>query len=282
MRKITFIKWAVLSMILTIAFSNALAQKHWTSLFNRKDLKGWDTYIGPDLDSNGKMLTKIPVGLNKDPKHVFNIVNQNGEKLIRISGESWGGISTIQEYQDFHLKLKFKWGNLTWGQKRNKKKDSGLLYHAVGAHGADYGAWMRSQEFQIEEGNCGDYWGVAGGAEDVSAIKKEGNGYIYDPAGELITFSANSKAGRHCIKRGDAEKETGEWNELDLYCYRDTSIHTINGKVMMILVHSRQLEKGEELPLIKGKLQIQSEGAEVFYKDIKIRSIRFIPNELLK
>jgi hypothetical protein len=48
-------------------------------------------------------------------------------------------------------------------RKKNKKRDSGLLYHSVGKYGADYGAWMRSQEFQIEETNTGDYWGVAAG-----------------------------------------------------------------------------------------------------------------------
>ena len=37
----------------------------------------------------------------------------------------------------------FKWGNLIWGQKKGKKKDSGVLYFSVGKNGADYGAWMR-------------------------------------------------------------------------------------------------------------------------------------------
>ncbi len=281
MQKINLTKSIFLLVTLTATFLNAVAQKNWTLLYNGKDLSGWDTYIGPDLDSNGKMLTRIPVGLNKDPKQVFTIVEQNGEKLIRISGESWGGISTLKEYDNFHLKLKFKWGNLSWGQKKNKKKDSGLLYYAVGQHGADYGAWMRSQEFQIEEGNSGDYWGVAGGIEDIRTINK-GTDYTYDPKGELIAFSAGSKAGRHCIKRGDAENASGEWNELELYSFRGTSVHVINGKVMMVLLNSRQSDNGIETPLIKGKLQIQSEGAEVFYKDIKIRSLSSIPKSLMK
>ena len=281
MSKIKLIKWLLLLLILIGDLSHVLAQKTWTSLFNSKDFSGWNTYLGPDLDSNGKMLTSIPVGLNKDPKQVFTIVEQNNEKLIRISGESWGGISTLQEYKNYHLKLKFKWGNLIWGQKRNKKKDSGLLYYAVGPDGADYGAWMRSQEFQIEEGNCGDYWGVAGGMEDIKAITN-GSNYIYDPKGEFIKFSADGKAGRRCIKKGDAENVTGEWNDLDLYCFNGTSVHMINGKVLMVLTNSRQSDNGQESPLIKGKLQIQSEGAEVFYKDIKIRPINFIPKKLLK
>ncbi len=279
-------KWNTLLLLLCIialSFTKTFHKKNdWQKLFNGKDLSGWDTYLGPPLDDAGKKLSDIPVGLNKDPKHVFTIVGDNGKKVIRISGENWGGISTKKEYADFHLQLKFKWGSLTWAQKKGKKKDSGLLYFAVGEHGADYGAWMRSQEFQIEEGNCGDYWGVAGGMEDIPAIKKSDSQYVYNPAGQLYTFSATSEVGRHCIKQGDAENPSGEWNTLDLYCHGDTSVHVINGKVMMLLYHSQQMENGEALPLKKGKLQIQSEGAEVFYRDIMIKSLEAIPVEMLK
>ena len=101
-------------------------------------------------------------------------------------------------------------------------------------------------------------------------------------AGQLYTFSATSNVGRHCIKQADAENPSGEWNTLDLYCHGDTSVHVINGKVMMVLYHSQQMENGKALPLNKGKLQIQSEGAEVFYKDIMIKPLDAIPAELLK
>ncbi|MEP7233244.1 MAG: DUF1080 domain-containing protein [Ginsengibacter sp.] len=261
---------------------NIFSQDNRVALFNGKDLGGWDTYIGPPLDDAGKKLSETPVGLNNDPQHVFTIVEKDGEKIIRISGESWGGISTIKEYADFHLRLQFKWGTLTWGQKKKKKRDSGLLYFATGDHGADYGAWMRSQEFQIEEGNSGDYWGVAGGMQDIPAVRNTDSEYVYNPAGQLYTFSATSKVGRHCKKQGDAENASGEWNTLDLYCHGDTSVHVINGKVMMVLYNSRQFENGQAIPLVKGKIQIQSEGAEVFYKNISIGSLHEIPRSFLK
>ena len=259
------------------------AQKNnWVALFNSKNLNGWDTYIGPPLDDAGKKLSETPVGLNNDPKRVFTVVEQDGEKVVRISGENWGAISTKKEYSDFHLQLMFKWGSLSWGQKKKKKKDSGLLYFSVGDYGADYGAWMRSQEFQIEEGNCGDYWGVAGGMQDIPVIKKSDSEYVYNPSGKLTTFSATGKVGRHCIKQGDSEKSSGEWNTLDLYCHGDTSIHVINGKVMMVLYHSSQMENGQAIPLVKGKIQIQSEGAEIFYKHIMIEPLNAIPADFLK
>jgi hypothetical protein len=277
-------KLLLLLLFCAILFGFATTPKkdHWKQLFNGRDLTGWDTYIGPDLDDNGKPISSTPIGLNDDPRHVFTIVKDNRENIIRISGENWGAISTKEEYENYHLQLQFKWGALSWGQKKGKKKDSGLLYHSVGKYGADYGAWMRSQEFQIEEGNCGDYWGVAGGIADMPVIKKSETDYVYTPQGTLMVFSQDSPQSRHCIKQGDGENPTGQWNTVDLYCHGDTSIHVVNGKVMMILYHNRQLDNGKELPLTRGKIQVQSEGAEVFYKEIRIQSIDRLPVELVK
>jgi Domain of Unknown Function (DUF1080) len=266
---------AVLGFIRT-----APAKDDWTILFNGRDLQGWDSYLGPPLDSSGNKLSELPVGLNNDPRQVFTVLKQDGEPVIRISGDGFGAISTKEEYDNFHLQLKFKWGSLTWGRKKNKKKDSGLLYFSVGEQGADNGAWMRSQEFQIEEGNCGEYWGCAGGAEDIPAIRKSDSEYIYQPGAPPITFSAISKAGRHCRKALDGENPSGEWNLVDLYCVNGNSVHVMNGRVMMVLTNSRQVDNGQLKPLIRGKLQIQSEGAEVFYKDIKIMPIKEIPPAL--
>jgi hypothetical protein len=273
---------SLLLCAITVGFTTTPNADHWEQLFNGKDLTGWDTYLGPDLDTSGKPINGQPVGLNSDPRHVFSIVKENGENVIRISGENWGAISTKTEYENYHLQLQFKWGALSWGQKKNKKKDSGLLYHSVGKYGADYGAWMRSQEFQIEEGNCGDYWGVAGGMADIPVIKRSETDYVYSPQGTFITFSEGSKQGRHCIKSGDAENPTGQWNTVDLYCHGDTSIHVVNGKVMMVLYHNQQMDNGQQSPLTKGKIQIQSEGAEVYYRQIKIQPINRLPAELVK
>jgi len=82
------------------------------------------------------------------------------------------------------------------------------------------------------------------------------------------------------MKQGDSENPTGEWNTADLYCHGDTSIHVVNGKVMMILYHNKQIDDGQESPLTKGKIQIQSEGSEVYYKQIKIQPIDRLPAEL--
>ena len=156
------------------------------------------------------------------------------------------------------------------------------MYHAVGAQGADGGFWMRSHEFQIEEGDCGDYWACAGAIFDVNSKMEKDSSFVYSKYGESHTFSTVSPLGRNCKKFPDAEKTTGEWNTIDLYCLGGTSVHMINGVVNMILRNSRQLEGGSEVSLTKGKIQFESEGAEMFIRNLQISSIDKIPEKIFE
>lgn len=271
-----------LMLVLTGCSAPGKERSPWQPLFNGQNLTGWDTYLGPAFDPEKEQWSvDPPPGLNRDPDGVFSIVEEDGRQAIRISGERFGGLSTLQEFKNYHLQLQFKWGKKKWPPRQNSKMDSGLLYHAVGPHGADGGFWMRSQEFQIQEGDCGDYWGVAGAVFDIPAVRMPSGEYRYDPAGQLQAFRDNTSIGRHCIKHPDAERPSGEWNTVDLYCFGDTSVHVVNGVVTMVLYHSRQVDNGQEIPLTVGKIQLQSEGAEIFYRAVRIRPIDRISATLL-
>lgn len=258
------------------------AKGKWRNLLNGKDLSGWDTYLGPIFPPNSQDQSGPPIGLNKDPQKVFSIVTEDGKPALRISGENFGGISTVDEFENYHLQLQFKWGKLKWHPKQHAKMDSGILYHANGPHGADWKFWMQSQEFQVQEGDTGDYWGVAGGAFDIPAKKQGEQDWIYDSQSSALAFYEKSPQGRHCIRSVNYEKPTGEWNTLDLYCYGGTAMHMVNGHINMVLLNSRHPIDGKMEPLTKGKIQIQSEGAEVFYRNIRIRNIDKIPEQILK
>lgn len=269
-------------MMIAGIFSCISLSAQWQNLFNGKNLDGWDTYIGPAYDSiKGAFDSMKVMGLNIDPQKIFSIVEVDGQAAIRISGENFGGISTQKSFSNYHLKLEFKWGTKKWNPRKDKKRDSGILYHAVGKHGADFGFWMRSQEFQIQEGDCGEYWGVAGGSFEIPARKIE-DGYVYDPAASKILFNEKSKAGRWCQQLGDPEKPTGQWNTIEIYCIGDTAMHLVNGVVVMVLYNSAQVDKDKLSSLHHGKIQIQSEGAEVFYRNIQMESIKKFPVELLQ
>ena len=254
----------------------------WRYLLNGKNLDGWDTYLGPQFPEKGDDRTGVaPIGLNTDPKQVFRMATEDGAPALRISGEHFGGISTRESFENYHLQVQFKWGKQKWRPRENAKMDSGILYHANGEHGADWGFWMQSQEFQVQEGDCGDYWGLVGAGFDIPAKKQGEKDWVYDPAAEKQAFFEQSRAGRHCLKSPDAEKPSGQWNTLDLYCVGDTALHVVNGQVVMVLYHSRRPANGGFEPLTKGKIQVQSEGAEVFYRTLRIRSIDRLPAGLI-
>jgi hypothetical protein len=268
-------------LAMALCLSSCSTKDPWQKLFNGKDLQGWDTYIGPVYDTikNAFDTTRV-LGLNHDVNKIFSIVNEDGQPAIRVSGENFGGVSTTDEFRNYHLQLQFKWGEKRWNPKKGKKRDSGVLYHAGGKHGVDAGSWMRSQEFQVQEGDTGDYWGVAGASFEVP-VSRRGEGYVYNPSGERLTFNNKSKVGRRVIKLPDAERPTGQWNTIDIYCLGDTAVHIVNGQVNLILYHSSQPDGDKLKRLDHGKIQIQSEGAEVYYRDIQLEKINAIPDAIV-
>src|SRR5262249_22978991 len=134
------------------------ADDGWTQLFNGKDLTGWETWLGKP----GKGAE--PLGLHHDPKKVYTGGDADGKAAGRIAGEVFGALTSKDEFENYHLKLEFKWGEKKWPPRdgADTPRDSGLLYHCVGKHGAGGGYWMQSLECQIEEHDCGDFWSVAG------------------------------------------------------------------------------------------------------------------------
>lgn len=269
-----------------IAFINlltavpSLAQKsdQWQLLFNGKDLSGWETYLDRPYAAANQPNTTAPIGLNADPNRVFSVVTVDGKPALRISGETFGGINTLADFENYHLQFEFRWGTQKWPPRLDQPRDSGLLYHSVGKHGTPM-LWMESFEFQIQEGDCGDYWGVMNVLADISARKNEKGNYVYQPTATPITFQDKTPVGRFCIKNPDAEKTSGQWNTVDLYCLGNTCAHVMNSKTNLVLKNLRHFVDGQAVPLTKGKIQLQSEGAEVFYRNIRVRSISELPTE---
>jgi hypothetical protein len=66
-------------------------------------------------------------------------------------------------------------------------------------------------------------------------------------------------------------------------CHDDDCVHLVNGKVVMALRNSRYRHRDGDATTVRldsGKLQIQSEAAEVFYRDLEIQRIEAMPAEL--
>jgi hypothetical protein len=268
------------------------AEGRWTSLWNGTDLDGWTTWMqqpapssevsGLTRDSDGKYTE--PIGSGRDPLKVFTVVSDvDGQPAIRISGEVFGELRTKRAFKDFHLRLQFKWGEKKWPprDKPGTPRDSGLLYYVHTAPGAGGRTWARSIELQIQEHDVGDLYAV-GSAIAVRAKPRGGTQptlYDYDPTGEWTYFSQSQGAPGRCIKQPDNEKPTGLWNTVEVVSFGQDAIHIVNRKVVMRLHGAMRIDSDVPTPVNSGPVLLQSEGAEVFYREIEIRSITGIPAE---
>jgi hypothetical protein len=288
---------AVLIALAVCAASSAPpGADEWTPLLD-ESLSHWRTYLsyrhkpGYDgkqpVDERGEPVA--PIGYDKNVANVFTVARESGEPfgepfgepVLRVSGEIYGCAFTKQEFENYHLKLKVKWGEKKWVPRTELLRDSGVLYHSIGESGAEYWrSWMLSQELQIMEGHMGDYWAQATSAVDIRAFLPEGNmNPVASERQPFLPIGSGSRYGGFCLRSEDRESPKGEWTEIELVCFGDKSLHIVNGKVVMVLRNSRYTKDGRTIPLTKGRLQIQSEAAEVYYKEIKIRSIREMPKE---
>lgn len=259
-------------------------QTEWISLFNGEDLSGWYTYqrrpepssdvAGLTRDDEGNYLE--PIGLNSDPLQVFTVVQEDGEPVIRISGETFGILVTEEEFENYHLRLQFKWGDEKYPPREELLMDSGILYHSIGEEGAWGGVWMKSLECQVMEENTGDFIAVDTTLVTIPAQEIEGDFY-YNQNSQKQVFDVQNAV---CNHDEDHELALGEWNTVEIYAVNGNSVHVVNGHVNMRIYNSQYMENGSARPLRKGKIQLQSEGAEIFYRNIELRKIDAIPDEI--
>lgn len=262
------------------------SNEKWVNLLD-KNLSQWEVYQSfkfttsfngqQPKDEKGNFIE--PIGYNKNISNVFAVDEVNGEPILHITGEIYGCVFTRQEFENYHMTLKVKWGDKKWEPRTEKLKDSGLLYHSIGECGVDYWrSWMLSQEFQIMEGHIGDHWGIANSAIDVRAFIPEGKmNTVASVKQAFLPIGPGTGLDGFCLRSADYESPIGEWTTLELICFGDKSIRIVNGHVVMVLQNSRYVKDGKSIPLTKGKIQLQSEAAEVYFKDIRIKSIEKLP-----
>ncbi len=285
LRTLTTLATSLALLLLLAAFS---PKNPWTNLLDR-DLSQWEKYLSyahtegyngdQPLDAAGNPMA--PIGYNRDETGVFTVEEIKGEPVLHVSGEFYGCIFTKQSYRNYHLRMKVRWGTKKWIPRTDKLRDSGVLYHSVGDCGVDYWrALMLSQEFQVMEGHMGDYWNIANSAIDIRAYLPEG---MMNPVANekqpLLSVGAGTGLDGFCLRKENRESPPGEWTTLELICFEGKSVHIVNGGGVMALQNSRYLENGQYVPLDHGKIQIQSEAAEVFFKDIQIRELEELPKE---
>ncbi|MCC6793723.1 MAG: DUF1080 domain-containing protein [Candidatus Hydrogenedentes bacterium] len=251
--------FAISVMFASVCCAQAAEPIH---LFNGKDLSHFYTF----LRDRGK---------DVDPKKVFTVT----DGMIRISGEEWGCITSKEEFGNYELTLEFKWGDKTWGDREKAARDSGILIHSIGEDGAYSGVWMHGIEVQMIEGGTGDLLAVGDGSKTFeitcpTAEVKDGTPHVYKEGGKPHTINkgridwwGRDPAWTDTINfRGkqDVEKPHGEWNVVHVIAKGNTLKVELNGVIV---------NEAIDVKPAKGRIQIQSEGAEVFVRKVELKQL---------
>lgn len=227
---------------------------------------------------NGKNFDGLYVwmteGAYKDVRNVYTIQD---DKTLRVSGDGYGGLTTLADYKDYHMVSEFKWGGKTWANRVDRTRDSGILVHAWGAEGAIGNHWLSSIEAQVIEGGIGDILILTGTSPKTGDIfpvtataeitRDRDNERVWKKGGERETL------GRGRINwwgrdpdwadtigfrgKDDVESPLGEWTRMDVIC---------DGGKIEIIVNGVKVNEIFDVTPAHGKLQLQTELAELILR----------------
>lgn len=188
---------------------------------------------------NGKNLDGWQIFLdpkkNADPKKIFTVK----EGVLVVEGSVNGYVRTKKEYGNYVLTLEWRWGD-----KAPRGRNSGVFVHVVGPDKI----WPKAVEAQLMADHAGDFWLVGNFDLKVEASRR-------DP-----------KIARHYFRmRDNVEKPVGQWNKYEITC-RDGEVKlVINGKLVNV---------GTQAEVTKGDILLQSEGAEIHFRNIELRPLK--------
>jgi hypothetical protein len=245
----------------------------WVSLLNGRDLTGWYTM----LQKSGKGFAEAHEVVTMEEEMLHILGNEEG-----IIPAEAGYLATNQEFENVHIRLEYKWGMKRHAPRYTPKRDNGLLYGLVG----EDKVWPTCVECQIEEGDVGDFFMV--GTRGIQS--SHGNGLFGEgispvtgwpkPGGQgapqpVLAQTPPQPSGGRFIKDGNFEL-LDEWNTIEVLWQGDKAAHIVNGRTVNVATSLQQPDPqhaGQYIPLTRGKIAIEIEFAEIWFRRIEVKSL---------
>jgi hypothetical protein len=240
------------ALVLLVIPAPAAAQDDgFVSLFDGASFTNWTRFNDPE-----GQIFKIENG----QLHVLDVPETADPR-------DFAYIATDRDYSQYWLRLKYRWGQKRFAPRAFDKRDAGILYHVTGPDLI----WPRSVESQIQEGDTGDIFLVSGtGAHttvDPTVTLPERQ---YLEGGEPYS----QVDGR--IVKGTTQDSLTDWNQTEIVVTGTESAHIVNGTVVARtndLSQPDPQDSSRRVPLERGRILLQAEGAEVFYEQVEIKEL---------
>ncbi|MHC4167377.1 MAG: 3-keto-disaccharide hydrolase [Planctomycetota bacterium] len=174
-----------------------------------------------------------------DPQVERQDVWRTEDGVLICSGNPLGYLYSRGDIRDFTLKLEWRWPP---GKKPGK---GGVLIRMTG----DHKIWPKSLEAQINAGDAGDFWGLAG--YGLTGPEERTRSLEHQQFGKLTN-----------VKKAKAlENPAGQWNTYEIVAEGDTVTLIINGE---------QVNKATGCDLDAGKICLTSEGDEIHFRNMTV------------
>lgn len=229
-------------------------------LFNGKNWDGW--YL--KIREGDSLLAHRVFTIEDNAVHVFKEVPE-GSEVENGNNPTHGLFYTHDSYSRFILKFEYKWGDKIANNYNQFQYDAGLYYHVI-----DDKIWPKGIEYQVrydpenDMNHTGDYWGLA--PYDWTADENNRFAFVADGG-----TPQEPKRGEHLATgTRNFNALNDEWNQCEVVVMDSTySIHKLNGDVVNMATN---------FVMSEGKIGFQSETAEIYYRNIKIKVLdEFIP-----
>lgn len=226
-------------------------------LFNGTNFDGWYLKIGSgDEETARKVFTVNDQGW----VHVFGEGFEDGHELDTGKNDTHGMMYTHETFSRYIFRFEYKWGNKRINNFGTYQYDAGMYYHVINDK-----IWPQGLEYQVrynhlkDLNHTGDFW-ASGVQFNWTADQPKGNWLPKSEGGTVQPV----RGGEHlAYKEVPFHALDGQWNQCEVIVMGDQyAIHKLNGKVVNV---------GRNLTESEGIIGLQSETAEIFYRNIEIK-----------
>ena len=154
--------------------------------------------------------------------------------VLVCRGTPAGYIQTERDFANFVLTLEWRWSPET-----KQAGNSGVLFRKIG----EDKVWPRSIEAQLQSERAGDFWLIAGFPMKPAPDRTEGR---------------NTRATHY------NENPVGEWNRY---------VITVDGGDVTLEVNGQVVNEATGALEVPGRVCLQSEGAEIHFRDIRLKTL---------
>jgi len=230
----------------------------WKPLFNGRNLSGWSVHYASKTAADAPPPATI-FSVEKGVIHAY-------PTQAAGSAQPNAYLETNAEYQDYVISLEYQWGEKKFPPRLELVRDAGLIYHVHRERPAD---WPAGAEAQIQEGDVGDSWAVS---SQISSFvdPRTGRYALPENGGVPVTVGHDGKFER---TRHNKVNEYPGWNTLEVIVRGDRATHVVNGVTNMRVYDLKGWDAASNswVKVDKGRIALQAESAEIFYRNIRIR-----------